>query len=64
MGIALVRSSDLSVRDGRLLRHIGSGTHAVDVLYVRMDEDMVLSSTGYDGAPLRRVCWRRWQKEH
>ena len=54
MGIALVQSSDLSVRDGRLLRHIGSGTHAVDVLYVRMDEDMVLSSTGYDGAPLRQ----------
>ena len=25
----------------------------IDVLYVRMDEDMLLSSTGYDGAPLR-----------
>src|SRR6202011_975846 len=25
----------------------------VDVLYARMDEDMLLSSTGYDGAPLR-----------
>ncbi|WP_206428476.1 carboxylate--amine ligase/circularly permuted type 2 ATP-grasp protein [Mycolicibacterium stellerae] len=53
MGIALVQSSDLSVREGRLLRHMGSGTHAIDVLYARMDEDMVLSSTGYDGAPLR-----------
>jgi carboxylate-amine ligase len=53
MGIALVRSSDLSVRDGRLLRHIGSDTHAIDVLYARMDEDMLLSSIGYDGAPLR-----------
>ena len=53
MGIALVQSSDLSVRDGKLLRHIGSDTHPVDVLYARMDEDMLLSSTGYDGAPLR-----------
>lgn len=54
MGIALVQSSDLSVRDGKLLRHIGSDTHAIDVVYARMDEDMVLSSTGYHGAPLRQ----------
>ncbi len=53
MGIALVQSSDLSVHGGRLLRHIGSGTYPIDVLYARMDEDMLLSSTGYDGAPLR-----------
>jgi carboxylate-amine ligase len=53
MGTALVRSSDLSVRDGRLRRHVGSETHHVDVLYARMDEDMLLSSTGYDGNPLR-----------
>jgi glutamate---cysteine ligase / carboxylate-amine ligase len=53
MGIALVRSSDLSVRDGKLLRHIGSDTHPIDVLYARMDEDMLLSSTGYDATPLR-----------
>ena len=54
MDIALVRPSDLTVCDGRLLRHLGSGTHAIDVLYTRMDEDMLLSSTGYDGAPLRQ----------
>ena len=53
MGIALVHSSDLSVRDGKLLRHIGSDVHPVDVLYARMDEDMLLSSTGYDGSALR-----------
>ena len=46
MGIALVQSSDLSVRDGKLLRHIGSDVHPVDVVYARMDEDMLLSSTG------------------
>jgi glutamate---cysteine ligase / carboxylate-amine ligase len=53
MGIALVQSTDLSVRDGKLLRHIGSDAYPVDVLYARLDEDMLLSSTGYDGAPLR-----------
>jgi glutamate---cysteine ligase / carboxylate-amine ligase len=53
MGIALVQSSELSVCDGKLLRHIGSDTHPVDVLYARMDEDMLLSSHGYDGTPLR-----------
>ena len=53
MGIALVQSTDLSVRDGKLLRHIGSDVYPVDVLYARMDEDMLLSSTGYDGSALR-----------
>ena len=53
MGIPLVQSSDLSVRDGKLLRHIGSDVYPVDVLYARMDEDMLLSSTGYDGSALR-----------
>ena len=53
MGIPLVRSSDLSVQGGKLLRHLGSETHPIDVLYARMDEDMLLSSMGYDGVPLR-----------
>lgn len=53
MGVPLVQPSDLSVRDSRLVRHIGKGAKPVDVVYARMDEDMLLSSTGYDGAPLR-----------
>jgi glutamate---cysteine ligase / carboxylate-amine ligase len=53
MGVPLVRPSDLSVRDGRLVRHIGTSAQPVDVVYARMDEDMLLSSTGHDGAPLR-----------
>jgi glutamate---cysteine ligase / carboxylate-amine ligase len=53
MGVALVQPTDLSVRDGKLVRHIGSDVRRIDVAYVRMDEDMLLSSTGYDGAPLR-----------
>jgi glutamate---cysteine ligase / carboxylate-amine ligase len=53
MGIALVQSTDLSMQDGKLLRHIGSDVHPIDVLYARMDEDMLLSSCGYDGAALR-----------
>jgi carboxylate-amine ligase len=53
MGVSLVQPSDLSVRDGKLVRHIGSGVRNIDVVYARMDEDMLLSSTGYDGVPLR-----------
>ncbi|MDP9168581.1 MAG: circularly permuted type 2 ATP-grasp protein, partial [Actinomycetota bacterium] len=53
LGIPLVQSSDLSMCDGKLLRHIGSDVRPIDVVYARMDEDMLLSSTGYDGAPLR-----------
>jgi glutamate---cysteine ligase / carboxylate-amine ligase len=53
LGIPLVQTSDLSVRDGKLFRHIGSDVHPVDVLYARMDEDMLLSSTGYDASALR-----------
>ena len=48
MGVALVQPSDLSVRDGKLVRHIGSDVRRIDVAYTRMDEDMLLSSTGYD----------------
>ncbi len=53
MGVALVRPSDLSVREGKVVRHIGSDVQRVDVVYARMDEDMLLSSVGHDGAPLR-----------
>jgi carboxylate-amine ligase len=53
LGIPLVQTSDLSVREGKLFRHIGSDVHPVDVLYARMDEDMLLSSTGYDAGALR-----------
>jgi carboxylate-amine ligase len=53
MGVALVQPTDLSVRDGKVVRHLGSDVRPVDVIYARMDEDMLLSSTGYDGAPLR-----------
>jgi len=53
LGIALVQTSDLSIRDGKLFRHIGSDAHPVDVLYARMDEDMLLSSAGYNASALR-----------
>lgn len=53
MGVALVQPSDLSVSDGKLVQHVGSSVRPIDVVYARMDEDMLLSSTGYDGAPLR-----------
>ena len=53
MGVPLVQpvgSVDSRRTRGAPRRH---RTAPVDVLYVRMDEDMLLSSTGYDGAPLR-----------
>ncbi len=53
MGLALLAPSDLSVRDRKAFRHLGSDSEPVDVIYARMDEDMLLSSTGHDGAPLR-----------
>jgi glutamate---cysteine ligase / carboxylate-amine ligase len=53
MAVALVQPSVLSVRDGKLVQHIGANVRPIDVVYARMDEDMLLSSTGYDGAPLR-----------
>ena len=53
MDVPLVQPSDLSVRDAKLVQHIGSNVRRIDVVYARMDEDMLLSSTGYDGAPLR-----------
>jgi glutamate---cysteine ligase / carboxylate-amine ligase len=53
MGVPLVQPSDLSVQDRRVVCHVGTGVRPIDVLYARMDEDMLLSSTGYDGAPLR-----------
>ena len=53
MGVALAHASDLSVGNGTLWRHLERSTTRVDVLYVRMDEDMLLSSIGNDGHALR-----------
>ena len=52
-GLALLTPSELSVRDRKAFRHLDSGSEPVDVIYARIDEDMLLSSTGYDRAPLR-----------
>lgn len=54
----LVTPDRLRCRDGRLWRldpdAAGAGEECpVDVLYVRMDEELLLSSSGADGAPLR-----------
>lgn len=53
MGVPLVTPEDLSVQHAQLLRHGSRGTDPIHVLYARMDEDMLLSSTGHDGLPLR-----------
>jgi carboxylate-amine ligase len=46
-------SLDRGATRRRRCRHIGSGSQPVDVIYAPMDEDMLLSSTGHTGAPLR-----------
>ncbi len=53
-GLPLVRTENLSVNDGVLHLHHGRQSRRIDVLYVRMDEDMLLSSLGHDGQPLRQ----------
>ena len=52
-GLPLVQTQDLSVREGVLYRHLGRDAHRIDVLYARMDEDMLLSSVGFDEQALR-----------
>ncbi|QCQ94076.1 YbdK family carboxylate-amine ligase [Rhodococcus sp. SGAir0479] len=51
--LPLVRTGDLSVADDVLYLHDGGQRKRVDVLYVRMEEDMLLSSPGHDGTRLR-----------
>jgi carboxylate-amine ligase len=53
MGVPLATPEALAVSHGRLRHHRGRSATPVDVLYVRMDEDMLLSSVGHDGQPLR-----------
>ncbi|MBB1040276.1 circularly permuted type 2 ATP-grasp protein, partial [Dietzia sp. Cai40] len=54
IGGPLVTPDHLVVEDSRLWRVDGDERSPVDVLYVRMDEEMLLSSEGADGTVLRR----------
>ncbi|MDX2357474.1 carboxylate--amine ligase/circularly permuted type 2 ATP-grasp protein [Dietzia sp. PP-33] len=54
IGGPLLTPDDLVCEDSRLWRVEGDERAPVDVLYVRMDEEMLLSSTGADGSVLRR----------
>ncbi|WP_430335428.1 glutamate--cysteine ligase [Rhodococcus sp. ACT016] len=51
--LPLARARDLSVTDDVLYLHSGGERRRVDVLYARMEEDMLLSSSGHDGRRLR-----------
>ena len=53
IGGTLVTPADLRCDEGRLWRVDGDEREAIDVLYVRMDEEMLLSSDGADGTRLR-----------
>lgn len=52
-GIPVATPEDLSVRDGRVHLHHGRDIDVVNTIYLRMDEDMLLSSTGVDDVALR-----------
>ena len=52
-GAALVTPATVAVRDGVLHHRDAHGWHPLDVVYARIDEDMLLSSPGADGEPLR-----------
>lgn len=55
VGGAVVTPRDLTGAEGRLWRYDDDEERiGIDVLYVRMDEESLLSSTGRDGAVLRR----------
>lgn len=63
-GMALVDTSDLAVDDRVLYHHDRNGRHRVDVLYARIDEDMLLTSVGHDGQPLRHGLLTALQAGH
>lgn len=52
-GMPMVATQDISFDDNIAYLHLGGQTERVDVLYARIDEDMLLSSTDSDGRPLR-----------
>lgn len=52
MGVPLVQRAEISVVDGKLVQHHSSGLRPIDVAYLRMWDDELLSSTGRGGAPL------------
>ncbi|MCT1711877.1 carboxylate--amine ligase/circularly permuted type 2 ATP-grasp protein [Dietzia cinnamea] len=52
-GLPLVTPDAVAFVDGVLHRRDRGGLHRIDVVYARIDEDMLLSSPGFDGVPLR-----------
>jgi carboxylate-amine ligase len=57
-GLAVVETGDLRGDGNRMVARIHGKDVPVSVIYARMDEDMLLSSTGSDGAPLRHPFLR------
>ncbi|GAA4395126.1 hypothetical protein GCM10023147_27970 [Tsukamurella soli] len=52
-GIPLLLTSDLLVHDGIVYRVDGEHRERIDVVYARIDEEMLMSSVGADGNTLR-----------
>ena len=53
IGVPLLTPDQLTFRDGVLHHRAGRDLQRVDVVYARIDEDMLLSSPGLDGVALR-----------
>ncbi|WP_020109938.1 carboxylate--amine ligase/circularly permuted type 2 ATP-grasp protein [Nocardia sp. 348MFTsu5.1] len=53
-GLTLVDCTDLRAEGDRVIAQVRGKDVPVNVIYARMDEDMLLSSSGSDGKPLRR----------
>lgn len=53
MGIDVVAPADLRFRDGSMTRRVGGRDAPVRVAYLRIDEDMLLTSDDADGLPMR-----------
>ncbi len=53
MGVPVVTPEELSVENAQVFYHSSRGRSPLHVLYARMDEDMLLSSIGHSGQPLR-----------
>jgi carboxylate-amine ligase len=57
-GLSVVDTADLRGDGDQLFATIYGKDVPISVIYARMDEDMLLSSTGSDGAPLRQSFLR------
>lgn len=57
MGIHIAVSNDIVVEDGKVMLQLQGSRTPVDVIYLRVGEEMLLHSPGGDGRPLGPPLW-------